>query len=429
MTYLLYVSYSAKLTEKEKIKIDKKILNNYKSLFSFIRRRNKIIKSNIVKPKKFVVSFITQNAFGQKIVIIFMIVSHVVFGVNSYNIQNIQTISLNTTSTTAIERVVEIPHGGDMLPPWSPRVKAAKSAKTAVRNLRGRTLPALPNSDGSSNANVGSKRLPFSVNENRPKPGNGIRVTSISKMNEEGETETTFYDKNGPITDQSAKTKGGQGLTKARSRLTEVKNDEFDRLTSDGDFVHSLQLAPKGRKFVSSTRERRTSPLILSKYEDKDKGLFPAYSIPQVGKKQIHTIQILERLNRDVEKYMQATENERLQFDIDIVERLLGHPETEVHMDAMGQGREPIILMLNRGLGDYPIPNHVATLERRPEICSYNTYISNYIAKESQVKDFDMSQGSETPYEDLFGNSQINVGPVFGKITIIPESDDVNQEL
>ena len=99
-------------------------------------------------------------------------------------------------------------------------------------------------------------------------------------------------------------------------------------------------------------------------------------------------------------------------------------------MNVMGQGREPIALVLNRGLGNYPLTNYIATFKRRPEICEYNSYISNYLAKAEQIKKFDDSNNSSIMYEDLVGNSHTNIGPVFGKTpTPILTVDDADSEL
>ena len=101
-------------------------------------------------------------------------------------------------------------------------------------------------------------------------------------------------------------------------------------------------------------------------------------------------------------------------------------------MNVMGQGREPIALVLNRSLGNYPLQNHIGTFERRSEISEYNPYISNYLAKDSQIKGFDLSNPTSITYEDLIGNSHTNIGPVFGKTdspTSAPTVNDVNSEL
>jgi len=85
-------------------------------------------------------------------------------------------------------------------------------------------------------------------------------------------------------------------------------------------------------------------------------------------------------------------------FDIDLIETLLGHPDTEIYPNVMGQGRELIFTALNRGHGDYAIPNHIATFERQSEITHLNLYISNYILDDPQVQKFDLSNRTEITY-------------------------------
>ena len=91
-------------------------------------------------------------------------------------------------------------------------------------------------------------------------------------------------------------------------------------------------------------------------------------------------------------------------------------------MNVIEQGREPIAMILNRGKGDYPIPNHIGTFERRPEICNYNSYISNYPAKDSQIERFNRGTNTSTTYEDLIGDSHTNIGPIFGESVVTDDS-------
>lgn len=91
----------------------------------------------------------------------------------------------------------------------------------------------------------------------------------------------------------------------------------------------------------------------------------------------------------------------------------------------MGQGREPITLVLNRGLGGYPIENHIASFERRPEIMKFNPYITTYQAQDRQMDNFNATQNHTMMYQDLVGNWQTNTGPIFGateKPTMVPTS-------
>ena len=158
----------------------------------------------------------------------------------------------------------------------------------------------------------------------------------------------------------------------------------------------------------------------------------PAYSTEQVPRKEKHGREILGQLKANMTQYNKISKHKQLQLNIDIVENLLAHPDTELHMNVMGQGREPIAFVLNRGLGNYPLQNHIATFERRPEISEYNSYITNYIAKDGQIDDFDLSNSTVTTYEDLIGKSHTNIGPVFGEIaspTSAPTVNDDNSEL
>lgn len=310
-------------------------------------------------------------------------------------------------------------------------------------------------------ANPGYKSAP-SVNDNIPKSGRGIRVRSIATTDENGELKIISYNKDGQIIDGPAESKflddvdlvsdGSQnptdqqiqsetksqtedvhnqnsGLTKARNNLTPVQDD---KLTLEGDFVNPSQLTPKGRSVIDKTKDRRATPLLQSMYQDNDKEFLPTYAIQQIANKEKHTLEVLEKLEKNITKYNELPEDKQSQIGLTIVEGLLAHPDTELHMNVMGQGREPIAVVLNRGLGNYPLPNHIATFERRPEICKYNSYISNYLAKPGQIEKFDASNSSSIPYEDLVGNSHTNIGPVFGEIaspTSAPTVNDVDSEL
>lgn len=187
-----------------------------------------------------------------------------------------------------------------------------------------------------------------------------------------------------------------------------------------------LKLTPQGRSFVENTKTRRYSPLLQSQFEDRENQFFPAYSVPQVNKKDGHTIQILEKLNLDITKYNELSPKQQAQVGIKIIELLLAHPHTEFYPIAIGQGREPISIVLNRGQGDYPVKNHIALFERRPEICKCNPYISNYFVNEGQLKDFDDSKNNSTVYEDLMGNLHNETGPIIGAVKIDPTASNTS---
>ena len=386
--------------------------------------------------------------------------------------------SYTFSQNSQIERIVEVSlRGGAINNLWSPRArakyestKAARAAKanklssTKRPNLRRRLL-SIPGSDSHSRQqipNSGYKKSAPSMNDNIPKSGKGLRVRSIAKTDENGEMETIYYNKDEQIIDGPAESKflddedlasdvsqnptdphiqsetkiqtetvhnQNSGLTKARNNLTPVQDD---KLTAEGDFVNPSQLTSKGRSIINKTKDRRAALLLQSRYEDKDKEFLPAYGIQQVVNKDKHTLEALEKLGKNITKYIELPEDKQLQIDLTIVEGLLAHTDTELYMNVMGQGREPIAIVLNRGLGDYPLTNHIGTFERRPEICKYNPYISNYLAKPRQIENFDASNSSSITYQDLVGNLHTNIGPVFGKTaspTSAPTVNDVDSEL
>jgi hypothetical protein len=89
-------------------------------------------------------------------------------------------------------------------------------------------------------------------------------------------------------------------------------------------------------------------------------------------------------------------------------------------------------MILNRGLVNYSLQNHIGTFERRPEIYKYNSYISNYLAKDVQIEGFDLRNSILITYEDLVGNSHTNIGPIFSKTdspTSAPTVNNVDSEL
>ena len=204
-------------------------------------------------------------------------------------------------------------------------------------------------------------------------------------------------------------------------------------MTDEGDLVSPSQskVTSQGQSFIDKTKDRRTSPLIQSKYEDADQGFFPVYSPRQLHIKNNHTIQVLKKLGKNATQYAELSERAQLRVDSTIVEGLLAQPDSELYMNVMGQGREPIALVLNRGKGGYELPNHVATFERRPEVFDYNSYISNYIANDEQIENFDLTNSTVITYEDLLGNLHDNTGPIFGQTnspTVSPTSENVTSD-
>jgi hypothetical protein len=212
------------------------------------------------------------------------------------------------------------------------------------------------------------------------------------------------------------------GITKERDNFNEVIDD---KLTYYGDLSYRSQLTQKGRFFIEDNKDRRKSPLIQS----RDEQFFPVYSLKQLAKKEKHTFEVLNDLGLNTTAYPGS---KKLKVNIDIVESFLAHPDTELHMNVMGQAREPIAMLLNRVHGNYPIKNHINTFEWRPEISSYNPYITQYIAEEYQIANFERSNSTSISYEDVNSNSKTNIGPIFGKNETATSTimvNDVNSEL
>lgn len=195
-----------------------------------------------------------------------------------------------------------------------------------------------------------------------------------------------------------------------------------------------LKLTVEGRKTDSATSGRRVSPLIKSDFEDVEKGFFPVTSVNQLVKKDYHRRgDILNELNVSLDEYNNLSQSSKLKVSFNILENLLKHPDTEIYNNSMAQYREPVFVILNRGLGDYPIPNHAAIYERKPEIYNYNSYITDYQLKVPQVDKFDNSVNTTIEYKDSFGNQITNIGPVIGSmiegvVTDLPTSEG-NPEL
>jgi len=373
-------------------------------------KQKKLIKIIALSNVKIVAVKISRA--GKKIIITIVFIVSII---SSSGVES-QKMSENSSILPAkmsIERVIEVPQGGAINHPWSPGAKyASDSSKTSsgkAPKLRRRGLLSIPSSNSHERSNFGQqipnpgykKSAPL-LNDNRPKSGRGLRIRSVAKTDENGEVKTIYYTKDGQIIDGPAESKflndvdlasdgspnstdqhiqsetknqtedvhnQNSGLTKARNNLTPVQDD---KLTPEGDFVNPSQLTSKGRGIIKKTKNRRAAPLLQSSYEDRDKEFLPAYSLRQLAKKNKHTLEVLEELGKNITKYNELPEDRQLQIDLTIVEGLLAHPDTELHMNVMGQGREPIAMILNRGLGDYPLKNHIGTFERRLEICKYN---------------------------------------------------------
>ena len=392
------------------------------------KKQKKLIK--IISPSNVKIVGIKIYKGGKRIIITTVFIVSIISSSGVESQKKMIENSFILPAKLSIERVIELPCGGAVNHPWSPGAKyqsnSTKTSSGKAQKLRHRRLfsiknPNSPFNSGQQTPNPAYRRSAKALNNNKPKSGRGIRVRSIAKTDENGKMKTIYYNRDGQIEEVHHQ---NSGLTKARNNLTPI---EDDRLTPEGDFVHPSQLTSKGRYVIDKTKNRRAAPLLQSKYEDKDKEFLPAYSIPQITKKDNHTRQILEKLGKNLTQYDELPKNKQLEIDLTIVEELLAHPDTELHMNVMGQGREPIAMLLNRGLGTYPLQNHIGTFERRPEICKYNPYITNYLANKNQIKAFDLSKNTSISYEDLVGNSHTNIGPIFGKIDSPTSRPTVNE--
>lgn len=288
-----------------------------------------------------------------------------------------------------------------------------------------------------------------SLEDNNPKKGMRLRVRSMAKTNDDGETEIIRFDQNEKLNEETNKPAvlkdtdssdnlsinpneveelsqeptvekanenskvKNSGLTQARKEVTVIDNDNTI-IMPEGDFTNPSRLSLEGKKFIERTKCRRSSELIQSMFEDEEKEFFPVYAPKQCVGKDKHTPEILDKLKKNIQKYEQLPAEKKPSIHIYIVEKLLSHPDTEIHTNVMAQGREPVVVALNRGKGSYPIENHIATFERRDEIWKLNPYITNYFLMPYQVENFDQSANTEINFEDIFGNSKVNIGPIIG---------------
>ena len=397
-----------------------------------------------------------------RFVVGFIIVVSAIFGRNSESSQaNLMTT--NIYQKTLVEQVIQLPIGGAINRPWSPlaKYKSKNTTATANTNLRRRLFEISgPVKKGThQGSGLGYRKSQGSVlSDNEPKFGRArIKVKSIATVDENGNPTTIYYDKDGNITnippeseffvnddgvnlssdsnsnltDQSISSETeneNSGLTKARNQLDLVTDD---RLVAEGDVLNPSRLTTEGRKVVDKTKTRRIASLVQSQFEDRENQVFPVYSIQQILKKDEHIIQVLEKLNENITRYNELPLNNQAQVGINIVESLLAHPDTEFYPIAIAQSREPISIALNRGQGNYSLKNHMATFERRPEICKYNPYISNYLLRDEQLENFDRSNNISTVYEDLVGNPHNETGPIIGSVapkspTLAPKASSTN---
>jgi hypothetical protein len=285
----------------------------------------------------------------------------------------------------------------------SSKSSKAKSLSPKSASYVRRRLLGIPGS------RLNSRRAQSLVELNRPNPKkSSIIVRSVTQEDKNGEIKVSY---NFTILEEETK-------NKKSSKLTIV---EDQNLLPDGSLKLNKQgkLTEKSKKVDYLTRSRRIQPLIKSSFEDSNKNFHPAYSGQQVWvKTKKHTVELLKKLNANITKFLKYSENTQVKVSIGIIERLLDHPDTVIYENSMLQFREPGIVALNmggNGSNSYSIPGHMATFERHPELYEYNSYISNYILKHSQIVAFDKSMNHSLTYEDVFGNLKTNIGPNVGE--------------
>lgn len=423
-----YFSYSLRNYMK---KVLKKVIFPFKYIYrkggsslEFVHNKQKKILEIVTSSNINVVKVVQM---GKKIIVTIILVISICTNSGFKNLEVHKFYHLDTsTSQMTLEKVVEeVGYGGARGHEWSPKAKhSSKASKSSSPHLRGnRRLFSTSTSNSLKapfNQQTPNPRYIPSLTDNVPKNNKGsIRLRSIARMDKNGEIITDYYE-NGK-------------LVKVRKEPTVVEDSQ---LTLEGELVNPSKLSSKGRSVTQKNRFRRSSPLIQSQYELDNKEFLPCYSVEQLDIKDYHILEILKNQGQNITEYLQLTVREKLLFDYSIIEKLLGHPKTELYTNVMAQGREPVFLILNRGLGDYPIKNHIAIFERRPELGKYDYYITNYAAKDPQIEKFDLSSNSIINYEDLLGNSKTNTGPIIGKNNIqinssptISPTIDNNREL
>lgn len=204
------------------------------------------------------------------------------------------------------------------------------------------------------------------------------------------------------------------GLVKVRDKISLSQDKSFD---DDGYYIGSEKITSKGRAVLIDIRDRHKSPRFLSQFESESAKFKPVYGSQQLFEKRNHVFEIERKLGstQTFAEFNKLPNSEIWLRGLKIKERLLQHPDTQLLKSVMAQGREPVFLLHNNGNGTYPIKDHIATFERRPELGSSNFYITDYVINFDQVKDLYSNDQIVIDYTDLLGNPQTNIGHIFGK--------------
>ena len=194
-----------------------------------------------------------------------------------------------------------------------------------------------------------------------------------------------------------------------------VSEQESEAFNPDGTYKDYINLSPKGKQFSQSARKRRSTPMfkLSVSSENEEHDFKPVVSEQQLGHSE-HQKGIEEKFQLESNYSALPTNTSRKRVDLERIQALLAHPDTKIDTSTMAQGREPATIATNDGKTGYPYPQHMASFERRPEISELNPYITDYVMEDWQWDNYHNSNGTEIPYEDLYGNPQVNVGTYFG---------------
>jgi len=423
------------LAEGYLIKKDIQLGHDLDKIFSISYIRRRYSKRCIQNVPTFVneqvnysVSFVSENSKRYKLLLFITGLWFIIITLFS-DFQYIDKIQISQTRNfqPAIERVMNLQRGGDVEHLWSPGAKYHSKSKS--RGNQHRQLFGLQSHSSSLST---TRKSSFNhktwshadnpVEGNRPS-GKGKITIKIHDQKEETLTSTTFE----PVVD--TKNSVAESNSNLKKESEELKFEPLgDKLTIKGTLKDSSSLTDKGRIVVDQTQTRRSTPYVQVKHNRKDfieKGFNPGWSANQLVLKRKHTLDLFGAYNYTTEIYNQLNEAEKLQLDWKVLKELLRHNDSQLFSDVMAQARERVFLVWNPGNGSYPIPNHIATFENQPTLTESHSYITNYEAKPNQIERLLESMNTSIIFEDIHGNTQTNVGPIFGKAESAPSAQEL----
>lgn len=95
----------------------------------------------------------------------------------------------------------------------------------------------------------------------------------------------------------------------------------------------------------------------------------------------------------DSSTYNKLSDSKKTAITINLNEDLLHAADTQFYYNIShlsGTNKEAVIFAINFGYGDYPIPNHGAMFENKPQY-KFNAFISDYAFTNKQVQNFNAS--------------------------------------